>query len=148
MPDILSSQHLLWTFKWLLALSPDNDASWNYAELFFLGAASSSTGQAPPPPWLQQQQQQQQHQHVPQQPPQQPPQQLQPPQLLSGPDLVQQLKQTRLREQALLLHQQQPGGSDALEEEFSGVVKSVMESCTKDAISVSFSLALLRSLVL
>ena len=37
-----------------------------------------------------------------------------------------------------MLHQQQSGEGEGMEDEFSAVVKSVMESCTKDAIAVRF----------
>ncbi len=75
----------------------------------------TTPSQAMPPPWIQEQQK------------------------ASGKELLQQLKQARLSEQASLT--QAP--CDKLEEEFSGVVKPVMESCTKDSISVSLPLMLL-----
>lgn len=51
-----------------------------------------------------------------------------------GKQLIQQLKQAKLAEQASL---QQNGITDPLELEFSNVVKPIMESCTKDSIAVS-----------
>ena len=52
---------------------------------------------------------------------------------LSQKELIQQLKQTKASEQASLTQ----GLRDDLEIEFSKVVEPVMESCTKDSISVS-----------
>ena len=75
--------------------------------------ASTSSSQATPPPWIQKQ-----HQQV------------------AGQELLQQLKQTKLSEQASLLQ----NSTDPLEVELSNMVKPVMESCTKDSIAVSLIL--------
>ena len=77
-------------------------------------APSSSAAQATPPPWIQEQQKP----------------------LIK--ELIHQLHQTRQREQVLLT--QGSNGEEELEVEFSNVVKPVMESCTKDSISVSMCL--------
>ena len=74
--------------------------------LIFLIPAPSSS-QATPPPWLQEQKP-------------------------TGSELIQQLMQRQLNESCTLLQ----GSGDELEEEFSAVVRPVMESCTKDSIAV------------
>jgi ribose 5-phosphate isomerase RpiB len=51
-------------------------------------------------------------------------------------DLIDQLDQCREREQATL-NQGTSGEDGEVEVEFSDVVRPVMESCTKDSISVS-----------
>ena len=50
--------------------------------------------------------------------------------------LVQTLNNNKLQEQAILLSS---GITDPLEKEFGFVVKSVMETCSKESIAVSFS---------
>ena len=68
-----------------------------------------TSSQAVPPPWVKGQQKQ------------------------SKKELIQQLKRTKAKEQASLTQELR----DNLEIEFSKVVEPVMESCTKDSISVS-----------
>ena len=80
---------------------------------------STTSSTSPTPPWLQKQQ----------------------PEIKQG--VVQQLKQLMLQEQALL---QQLGINDPLEIEFSNMVRPIMESCTKDSISVSNSTCLCENI--
>ena len=76
-----------------------------------------SSSEAPPPPWVKKQQ------------------------LLSlGETVIQRLKQTKLTEQASL---QQFGIMDPLEADFTEVVNPIMESCTKDSITVRLGLKLM-----
>ena len=84
----------------------------------------------PAPPWKQQQQQtlqQAQAQTQSQSQTQAP--------LTAEQALVQTLDNNKLQEQAIL---QSSGVTDTLEKEFGFVVKSVMETCSKESIAVSF----------